>query len=73
LRDTYSRTGTRETDLPQLSDALVNEGWDNCYVYGTRGDNDRVWKVEGRKLMEFCENKAFEILNRDYGSDIRVG
>jgi hypothetical protein len=30
----YSRIGTRQADLPQLSNALDNEGWESCNVYG---------------------------------------
>jgi hypothetical protein len=29
-----SRIGTRQTDLPQLSNALGNEGWESGNVYG---------------------------------------
>jgi hypothetical protein len=41
--DTYSRRGTGQTDLPQLSDALVNEDWDSCNVsIWSRGNKHRV-------------------------------
>jgi hypothetical protein len=58
--DTYNRIGTRQADLPQLSDALNREDWDSSNVYGSRGNKNRVRNVEGRRVIEFCENNAYE-------------
>jgi hypothetical protein len=34
MGDSCSIIGTRETDLAQVSDALDNENWDSCNLYG---------------------------------------
>jgi hypothetical protein len=60
--DTYSRIGTRQIGLPQLSLALANEDWDTCNVYGVQ-QTRTVCNVEGRRVIELYDNNAFEILN----------
>jgi hypothetical protein len=42
-------------------------------VYGSTGNEDIVCNVEGRRLMEFCENIAFEDMNGKCESYTRQG
>jgi hypothetical protein len=45
--DTCSRIGTRQADLPQLSDTLGNEDWDNwIYVVIEETKTECVMKRE---------------------------
>jgi hypothetical protein len=56
----YGGTGSRQTFLPQLSDAPDNEDCEARMYMGVETQR-RVCNI-GRRLVEFCEINAFEVL-----------